>query len=175
VIATVIIVKFHPATTMAFLLTFLLGCVDGLRSLTPPALICWAARLGWLHFAGTRLAFINHRSTLTVFTLLAAVELIADKLPKTPARTAPLGLIARIVLGGACGLGLATSGGISLSFVSAAGLNRCAGRGLCRLSHSSLSGFQSSCARPRRGGCRRRDCDCRRIAHPLVLRMTDES
>jgi uncharacterized membrane protein len=116
VIATVIIVKFHPATTMAFLLTFLLGCVDGLRSLTPPALICWAARLGWLHFAGTRLAFINHRSTLTVFTLLAAVELIADKLPKTPARTAPLGLIARIVLGGACGLGLATSGGISLSF-----------------------------------------------------------
>ncbi len=78
--------------------------------------MCWAAHLGWLHFAGTRLAFINHRSTLIVVTLLAVIELIADKLPNTPARTAPLGLIARILLGGACGLALATSAGISLSF-----------------------------------------------------------
>jgi uncharacterized membrane protein len=102
--------------TMAFLLMFLLGYVDGLRSLTPPALVCWAAHFGWLHFAGTRLAFINHRSTLIVFTMLAVGELVADKLPNTPARTAPLGLIARIALGGACGLGLATGAGISLSF-----------------------------------------------------------
>jgi uncharacterized membrane protein len=101
---------------MAFLLTFLLGCVDGLRSLTAPALVCWAAHLGWLHLAGTRLAFINHRSTLIIFTLLAIVELILDKLPNTPARTAPLGLIARICFGGASGLGLATSAGTSLSF-----------------------------------------------------------
>ena len=69
--------RFHLATTMAFLLTFLLGFDDGLRSLTPPALVCWAAHFGWLHFAGTRLAFINHRATLIVFTLLAVVELIA--------------------------------------------------------------------------------------------------
>src|SRR5262249_51469857 len=101
---------------MAFLLTFLFGCLDGLRSLTPPALVCWAAYLGWLHFAGTKLAFINHRSTLVVFTVLAVGELIADKLPNTPARTAPIGLISRICLGGACGLGLATSEGIRLSF-----------------------------------------------------------
>ncbi|MFZ0806407.1 MAG: DUF4126 family protein [Candidatus Sulfotelmatobacter sp.] len=101
---------------MTFLLTFLLGCVDGLRSLTPPALICWAAHFGWLHFAGTRLAFIHHRSTLIVFTVLAVIELIADKLPKTPARTAPLGLVARICFGGACGLGVATSAGTSLFF-----------------------------------------------------------
>lgn len=100
---------------MAFLLAFLLGFVDGLRSLTPPALVCWAAHLGWLDFAGTRLAFINHRSTLIVFTVLAVAELIADKLPSTPARTAPLGLTARILLGGACGLALATSAGTSLS------------------------------------------------------------
>jgi uncharacterized membrane protein len=37
--------------------------------------------------------------TLIVFTLLALIELIADKLPNTPARTAPLGLIARIAFG----------------------------------------------------------------------------
>jgi uncharacterized membrane protein len=101
---------------MALLLTFLLGCVDGLRSLTPPALVCWAAYFGWLHFAGTRLAFISNRSTLILFTLLAVMELIADKLPNTPARTAPLGLTARIFLGGASGLALATSVDRRVSF-----------------------------------------------------------
>jgi uncharacterized membrane protein len=40
--------------------------------------------------------------TLILLTLLAVAELIADKLPNTPARTAPLGLIARIVLGCLC-------------------------------------------------------------------------
>ncbi len=103
---------------MTFLLTFVLGCFDGLRSLTPPALVCWAAHLGWLHFDGTRLAFLHHRTTLIVFTALAVAELIADKLPKTPARTEALGLIARLVLGGACGLAIATSAGVSL-FLSA--------------------------------------------------------
>jgi uncharacterized membrane protein len=100
---------------MAFLLSFLLGFVDGLRSLTAPAIACWAAHLGWLHFAGTKFAFIDHRSTLIVFTLLAIVELVLDKLPNTPARTAPVGVIARIVLGGASGLALATGAGISVS------------------------------------------------------------
>jgi uncharacterized membrane protein len=99
---------------MAFLLSFLLGFVDGLRSLTAPALVCWAAHLGWLHFAGTKFAFIDHPSTLMVFTLLAVIELVVDKLPKTPARTAPVGLIARIVLGGASGLALAAGAGTSL-------------------------------------------------------------
>jgi uncharacterized membrane protein len=100
---------------MAFLLSFLLGFVDGLRSLTAPAIVCWAAHLGWLHFGGTKLAFIDHRSTLVVFTLLAITELVLDKLPNTPPRTAPVGLIARIVLGGASGLALATGAGISWS------------------------------------------------------------
>jgi uncharacterized membrane protein len=50
---------------------------------------------------------------LIVFTLLALVELIVDKLPQTPARTAPVGLIARGVLGGACGIAFATSAGTS--------------------------------------------------------------
>lgn len=100
---------------MAFILSFLLGFVDGLRSLTAPAIVCWAAHFGWLHFAGTKFAFIDHRSTLIVFTMLAIIELVADKLPGTPARTAPVGLLARIVLGGASGLALAASTGISVA------------------------------------------------------------
>jgi uncharacterized membrane protein len=42
---------------------------------------------------------------VAVFTVLAVVEIIYDKLPKTPSRTAPPGLIARVVMGafmGAC-------------------------------------------------------------------------
>lgn len=109
---------------MAFLLSFLLGFVDGLRSLTAPAIVCWAAHLGWLHFAGTKFAFVDHSSTLMVFTLLAVIELVVDKLPNTPARTAPVGLIARIVLGGASGMALAAGAGIS---VSLAGLIAAAG------------------------------------------------
>lgn len=100
---------------MVFLLSFLLGFVDGLRSMTAPAVVCWAAQLGWLHFAGTKFAFIEHRATLIVFTLLAVVELVLDKLPSTPARTAPVGLIARILLGGASGAALAAGSGISVS------------------------------------------------------------
>ena len=104
---------------MVLLLSFLLGGVDGLRSLTGPALVCWAAHLGWLHFAGTKLAFVDRPVTLIVFTLLAIVELVVDKLPGTPARTAPPGLIARIALGGACGLAVATSAGMSTLFAAA--------------------------------------------------------
>jgi uncharacterized membrane protein len=33
----------------ALILVFLLGCVSGLRSLTAPAVVCWAAHFGWLH------------------------------------------------------------------------------------------------------------------------------
>jgi uncharacterized membrane protein len=84
--------------------------------------VSWAAHLGWLHLAGTKLAFMNHPAALIVFTLLAVVELIADKLPKTPPRTAPPGLIARIVLGGLCGVALATSAGGSLMIAAIAGV-----------------------------------------------------
>jgi uncharacterized membrane protein len=93
---------------------FLIGAVTGLRSLTPAAIVCWAARFGWLHFSGTHLAFIDRPATLVVFTLLAIVELITDKLPMTPARTSAPGLTARIVFGGCCGAALSVSAGVAL-------------------------------------------------------------
>lgn len=104
------------------LLAFLLGCVAGLRSMTAPAVVCWAAHFGWLQFQGTKLAFIDHVSTLILFTSLALFELIADKLPGTPSRTAVVGLSARVVFGGLCGVALATSAGTSpvLALVAAA-------------------------------------------------------
>jgi uncharacterized membrane protein len=50
-----------------------------------------------------------------IFTLLALVELVADKLPSTPSRTKPVGLIARILMGGLSGATLAAAGGQSLA------------------------------------------------------------
>ena len=60
--------------------------------------------------------------TLIVLTLLALVELTADKLPNTPARTAPVGLIARIVAGCLCGVAVATSAGGNLLVAAIAGV-----------------------------------------------------
>ena len=107
---------------MVLLLGFLLGCICGLRSLTAPAVVCWAAHFGWLRFDGTRLAFLDRDVILIVVTLLAIGELIADKLPKTPARTAPLGLGARIVLGAASAAALAVSArtGVGVAVVAGA-------------------------------------------------------
>ncbi len=65
---------------------------------------------------------MSHPGALAFFTLLAIVELVADKLPKAPARTAPPGLIARIVFGGLCGVALAISVGGSLIIAAIVGV-----------------------------------------------------
>lgn len=93
---------------------FLIGVVCGLRSMTGPAVVCWAVHEGWTSLAGSPLAFMEHPVTLMIFTVLAAGELIADKLPKTPARTSAFPLIARIVLGGLCGAAVAVAGHAAL-------------------------------------------------------------
>ncbi len=48
-----------------------------------------------------------------IFTALAVAELVADKLPSTPSRTAPPGLIARIVTGALTGACVGIAGGQS--------------------------------------------------------------
>jgi uncharacterized membrane protein len=95
------------------LLCFLIGCVAGLRSMMAPAIICAAAYLRWIHLDGTSLSWMNTMIALCIFTLFAIGELIMDKLPQTPARTAPVGLVARAVTGGLSGAALALSGGKS--------------------------------------------------------------
>ena len=42
-----------------YVLAFLIGVVAGLRAMTAPAAVSWAARLGWLNLAGTPLAFMG--------------------------------------------------------------------------------------------------------------------
>ena len=95
---------------MTLSLAFLIGLFAGLRSLTPPAAVAWAVHLGWLRLARP-LALIGSLPAVIILSLLAITEIILDKLPNTPNRTAPAGLIARIVTGGFTGACISLGGG----------------------------------------------------------------
>ena len=102
---------------MTLLFAFLIGLFAGLRSLTPPAAVAWAVYLGWLNVSG-RLSLIGSLPAVIILSVLAISEIIFDKLPKTPSRTAPPGLTARIVTGGFTGACVSVGGGKS-AFVGA--------------------------------------------------------
>ncbi len=95
------------------LLAFGIGVIAGLRSLTAPAVVAWAAHRGWLNLHATSLSFMGSTAAVAIFTILAVVELVVDQLASTPARTKPPGLIARILLGGFAGAAIALAGGQS--------------------------------------------------------------
>jgi uncharacterized membrane protein len=94
-----------------YLLAFLIGVIAGLRSMTAPAVVSWAARLGWLHVENSWLAFLGFAPTPYIITTLALLELIADKLPMTPSRKSPPGFIGRIVTGALSGAAIGATGG----------------------------------------------------------------
>ena len=95
----------------AYVLAFLIGVITGLRSMTAPAAVSWAARLGWIQLENTPLAFFGFAATPYIFTLCAIGELIADKLPKTPSRKAPGPFAARVLVGALCGAALGAAHG----------------------------------------------------------------
>ena len=101
--------------SLVLLLAFLIGVVSGLRALTAPAVVAWAAHRNWLDLHGASLNFMGSTAAVAIFTVLAIGELIADKLPSAPARTAPPGLIGRIVLGGLSGACVAVAGAQSIA------------------------------------------------------------
>jgi uncharacterized membrane protein len=109
------------ASYYVLLLAFLIGLFSGLRSLTPPAVTSWAAHLGWLKL-GRGLTWLGTTPAAVIFAVLAIAELINDKLPKTPSRTAATGLIARVVTGGFTGACVATAGDQGLAFGAILGI-----------------------------------------------------
>ncbi|MDP9097719.1 MAG: DUF4126 family protein [Verrucomicrobiota bacterium] len=90
-------------------LAFGIGVVAGLRALSAPAAVAWAAHLGWVHLQGSSLAFMASTWAATLFSVLAFFELVGDLLPTTPSRTAPAPLAARVISGGFCGACLCAS------------------------------------------------------------------
>ena len=99
---------------IALALAFGIGFVAGLRSLTAPAVTSAAAHIGRLNLVGSPLAFMASKWAAGIFIILAIGELIADQLPKTPARTTAGPLGARIVMGLLTGACFAVAGGASL-------------------------------------------------------------
>jgi uncharacterized membrane protein len=95
------------SSPLVFLLAFAIGIVAGLRTFTAPAALVWALQLQWISLDGTRLAWLHSWAALIIFTLLALVEFVNDLLPKTPSRTTPGPLGARIVSGAFCGAAIA--------------------------------------------------------------------
>jgi uncharacterized membrane protein len=110
----------NPTTVL--LLAFLIGVVTGLRAMTGPAIVAWGARLNWLALGTTPFAFMGSTVAVAVFTLLALGELAGDLLPTAPNRTEPLGLVARIGLGGLSGAAVAIAGSQSLALGGVLGM-----------------------------------------------------
>jgi uncharacterized membrane protein len=95
---------------MAWLVAIpVLGLATGLRSLTPIAMLCWFALLGYLPVRETWASWTAHPASVIVFSLLALGEYIVDKLPRTPNRIAPGPLVARLIFGGLVGAICATA------------------------------------------------------------------
>jgi len=102
----------NASTVLLFALG--IGVVAGLRAMTAPAVVAWAAYLGWLNLTGSYFAFMGSKWAVAIFTLAALGELVNDQLPKTPARTTAGPLTARIVMGTLTGACVAVAGGASL-------------------------------------------------------------
>jgi uncharacterized membrane protein len=97
---------------MIITLALLIGIIAGLRAMTAPAAVSWAAYLGWLPLGGTPLAFLGHVAAPYILTALAIGELITDQLPKTPSRKVPVPFGTRILTGGLSGAALGAPGGM---------------------------------------------------------------
>lgn len=103
-------------SSAALLLSLGIGVVGGLRAMTAPAVVAWAAHLGWLDLSRTSLSFMGSKWAVGIFTLAAIGELVNDQLPKTPPRTAAGPLIARIVTGAIAGICVASSNRVGMIF-----------------------------------------------------------
>jgi uncharacterized membrane protein len=96
---------------LIYLAAFLIGVIAGLRAMSAPMAVSWAANLGWIHIENSWLAFLGYAYTPYIFTLPAIGELITDQLPGTPSRKTPMQFGARIVSGAVCGAALGASQG----------------------------------------------------------------
>jgi uncharacterized membrane protein len=102
--------------SIALVLMFAIGMIAGLRALTAPAVVCWAAHLGWLNLGNSHLAWMGSTAAVAIFSILALAEIINDKLPATPSRLAPPSLAIRSITGAFSACGLAVAAGQSLLF-----------------------------------------------------------
>jgi uncharacterized membrane protein len=101
----------RSVTMGIFLALLLIGVIAGLRAMTAPAAVSWAARLGWLELGQSNLAFLGYALTPWILTALAIAELVSDQRPSTPSRTVPLQFGTRILMGALSGAAIGSGTG----------------------------------------------------------------
>ena len=101
------------------LLALGIGVIAGLRAMMAPAVVSWAAYLGWLDLDGTWVSWLANPVVLGVLTVLALVELVTDQLPKTPSRKTTVQFGTRLVTGGFAGAALGTAFGYTMGGLGA--------------------------------------------------------
>jgi uncharacterized membrane protein len=104
------------------LVAFLLGGLTGLRTFTPITVLLWMLKLHHVFILGSRLYFLHNLAPIIIVTILAAGELIADKLPKTPSRLKLPGMTGRILFGAFCGWIAGQTWGASWEVTAGAGI-----------------------------------------------------
>ncbi|SEL23258.1 Uncharacterized membrane protein [Roseateles sp. YR242] len=109
------------ASRRKLLLAFMLGATAGPRTSAPLVAASWAARLGLIPLHGSPLAFLATTRAVGVTTPMAVGELVVDKLPSTPDRTQPVGVVARVTSGALSGAALAGGRSAAGALAGAAG------------------------------------------------------
>ncbi|MDB5850331.1 MAG: hypothetical protein JWP29_4083 [Rhodoferax sp.] len=102
-----------------YVLALLIGIIAGLRAMTAPAAVSWAAHLGWLPLASTPMAFMGFAYTPFIFSVLALGEFVTDQLPQTPSRKVPMQFGGRIASGALCGACFGAAGGSLVGGIAA--------------------------------------------------------
>jgi uncharacterized membrane protein len=97
------------------ILAFLIGIIAGLRALTAPTVVSWAARLGWIDLSHTHLAFLGFAYTPYILSVLALAEIANDKRASTPSRKIPPQFITRVLMGAFAGFALGVTRQFPLS------------------------------------------------------------
>lgn len=109
------------ASRQTLLLAFLLGATAGPRTSAPITVVTWAARLGLISVKDSPLSGLATNRAVAVTTPMAIGELVVDKLPSTPDRTQPVGVVARVASGAVSGAALAGGRSASAALAGAAG------------------------------------------------------
>ncbi|GAB2584981.1 DUF4126 family protein [Spirosoma areae] len=100
-----------------YLNAFGIGVIAGMRSMMAPALVSHKlAHTTPNQLPDSPLQFMTSAKTATIFAVLAAGELVGDKLPQTPNRTAFPQVSGRIASGALCGAALTEADGQPLAY-----------------------------------------------------------
>jgi len=80
-----------------------IGVVAGLRSMTAPAVVAWAAKRRLIRIGNSSMISLAVGTLSAKAVNLAITELLVDKLPLVPDRTRPGPMAVRALSGAACG------------------------------------------------------------------------